>query len=202
MTSDMASEYPENSFIKYFLDNNTNQYFENGFFLGFIDDNKTLNINLNDSDDIHGETIIIKKINIDFHNQVNNYVDITPFKNNIENKLGNYNVISNTTTGENDVVNIYTFDYENEIQKIYFDNLSSFDSGKMNYFVPFYGNISFYNINTKNYDMILKDSLDANELKNYIDKNNKLNVRYSPLTHDVFYRDISLPIIRAIVKND
>ena len=202
MTSDMASEYPENNFIKYFLDNNTNQYFENGYFLGFIDDNKTLNINLNDSDDIHGETIIIKKINIDFHNQVNNYVDITPFKNNIENKLGNYNVISNTTTGENDVVNIYTFDYENEIQKIYFDNLSSFDSGKMNYFVPFYGNISFYNINTKNYDMILKDSLDANELKNYIDKNNKLNVRYSPLTHDVFYRDISLPIIRAIVKND
>lgn len=202
MTSDMASKYPENNFIKYFLDNNTNQYFENGYFLGFIDDNKTLNINLNDSDDIHGETIIIKKINIDFHNQVNNYVDITPFKNNIENKLGNYNIISNTTNGENDVVNIYTFDYGNEIQKIYFDNLSSFDSGKMNYFVPFYGNISFYNINTKNYDMILKDSLDANELKNYIDENNKLNVRYSPLTHDLFYRDISLPIIRAIVKND
>ena len=202
MTSDMATEYPENNFVKYFLDNNANQYFENGYFLGFIDDNKTLNINLNDSDDIHGETLIIKKINIDFFDQPNTLIDITPLKNNIENKLGNYSIITNTTNGENDVVNIYTFDYENEIQKIYFDNLSSFDSGKMNYFVPFYGNISFYNINTKNYDMILKDSLDANELKYYIDKNNKLNVRYSPLTHDLFYRDISLPIIRAIVKND
>ena len=203
MTSELTSHYPESNFVKYFLDNNTNQYFENGYFMGFVENNSTLNIDFNNVYDKYGETLIIKNLNIDYTSYDNKYIDVNSLKNMVENNLGNYNILSNTTSGENEIVNTYTFDTKNKIKKIYFDNLFNFDSGKINFFVPFYGNISLYNLQTKNYDMILSNSIDEENLKNYIDDKNKIIVSFSPQTHDLFYREISLPVIRAIVeKND
>ena len=114
----------------------------------------------------------------------------------VNNLQGEYNERNNSISGENEVVNEYTINDNININKIYFENLSNYDIGKLNHNVPFYGDIYIYNFKANRYEIVNNNQINE-YFTEYID-NNKIRVSFVPNGRDILYRNISLPIIRYI----
>lgn len=196
MQSELMAYYPNNKLIKHYLDSINNTNVESVKFFGFINKNKTIDINSNDINSISGKTLIVKDIKASFTNE--NMKDIVSTNYNVENISGLYEQSTNTILGNADVINSYKFDSKLILNKIYFENLTTYDTGKEEYNVAFYGNIYAKNLFTGNYDMIVYNELQSDELKLYLTEDNMITLKFISSGEDILKRKISLPLIRAI----
>ena len=199
MCSELMCYYPNTKLIEYYLNNNIKQYFDSVYLFCFIDNSQTIDITSNSLSDKNGKTLIIKRSAI--NNTSDNMIDLCVFLNRIVNLEGDYNEKNNSISGDNEVINEYEINSNYNINKIYFENLSNYDIGKLNHNVPFYGDIYIYNYKANRYEIV-----NNNQIVEYFDEyinNNKLRVSFVPNAKDILYRNISLPIIRYIgEKND
>lgn len=194
MCSELMCYYPNTKIVEYYLNNNIKQYYDNSYLFCFIDESLTMDINSKDVKDKFGKTLIIIKQEI--KNNQENLVDLCTYSNKINTLRGDYNISNNSITGEYEVVNEYEIDNDINVKKIYLENLSNYDIGKLNYNVPFYGDIYIYNFVANRYEIIDNNTInsDFNEFIN----NNKMRLSFIPTGRDILYRNISLPIIRYI----
>ena len=194
MCSELMCYYPNTKIVEYYLNNNIKQYYDNSYLFCFIDESLTMDINSKDIKDKFGKTLIIIKQEI--KNNQENLVDLCTYSNKINTLRGDYNISNNSITGEYEVVNEYEIDNDINVKKIYLENLSNYDIGKLNYNVPFYGDIYIYNFVANRYEIIDNNTInsDFNEFIN----NNKMRLSFIPTGRDILYRNISLPIIRYI----
>ena len=193
MCSELMCYFPNTKLIEYYLNNNIKQYFDSVYLFCFIDESQTMDINSNNIKDKNGKTLIIKNSSINNKNE--NYEDLCVFSHRVNNILGNYNESNNSISGDSEVINEYEISNKN-INKIYFENLSSYDIGRLNYNVPFYGDIYIYNFNANRYEIV-----NNNQINEFFDEyiyDNKIRVSFVPNAKDILYRNLSLPIIRYI----
>ncbi len=195
MLSDMISEDINKNIIKYYLDENVSGYYDYGLLLGFIDNNGTMDINSTDVGDVYGRTLLVTKINKDLEFEME---DICSLENNVNNIDGYYDYETNTISGDVDVINEYTFNPSYNITKVYFETLSNYDHGDLNFNVPFYGEIELLNLKTNKYDSMQSTAVSGDNLRDYLSNDNKIVIKFSPSSRDPLYRRISLPIFRAI----
>ena len=87
-----------------------------------------------------------------------------------------------------------------KISKIYFEGIDSYDHGSLESYVPFYGEILAYNYHNNTYEEIVNNTIDIDTLDNYLMPNNRIIVKFNPLSRDPLYRKISVPIMRAIAE--
>ena len=199
MQSDLMAYYPKTKLIKHYLDNMNNTNIENAKFFGFINKNKTIDIKSNDIKKIYGKTLIIKDIHANFTKGVDK--DVVAVNYNVDNMSGLYNQSTNTIVGNADVINNYKFDTRMLIKKIYFEKLTDYDTGKIEYTVPFHGNIYIKNLFNGNYDMVVYNELNDDELKYYLAEDNSVTLKFVTSGEDLLKRKISLPLVRAIGEN-
>ena len=193
MQADLMCYYPNTNIVKYYLDS-LNSDSQVAKLVGFIDENDTINLYSYDVSGIFGNTMLVKNFNVNFNDE--GYTDIAINKNQISNMSGIYNSQNNSINGDMEVINKYTFSNMYNYKKIYYENLSDFDSGKNEYNVPFYGTISAYNVMTGNYDEINDKSI--SDINTYMNEKNELIIKYTPTGKDFLGRKISLPLFRAI----
>ena len=194
MCSELMCYYPNTKLIEYYLNNNIKQYFDSVYLFCFIDNSETIDITSDYIKDKNGKTLIIKRSNI--NNQNDNLTDLCVFSHKVNNLQGDYNERNNSISGENEVINEYEISNNININKIYFENLSNYDIGKLNYNVPFYGDIYIYNYKANRYEII-----NNNQINDYFDEyiyDNKFRVSFVPNAKDILYRNLSLPIIRYL----
>lgn len=194
MCSELMCYYPNTKIIEYYLSNNIKQYFDDVYLFGFIDNSLTMDIKSESVKDKSGKTLIIKRSSLNNENEGN--VDLCVFANIISNLKGEYIDNNNSISGEEEVVNEYEISESIKLNKIYFENLSNYDIGKLNYNVPFYGDIYIYNFKANRYEIV-----NNNQINNYFNEyiyNNKIRISYVPNARDILYRNLSLPIIRYI----
>lgn len=198
MQSELMCYYPRTKLVKYYLDNNVHQLLKRAKLVCFIDGNDTLNIESNDIQNIEGNTMLVKNIDVAYNQ--GELIDVCSLDYNVDNIKGKYYDMNNSIDGNQDVINEYYFDDKLHLQKIYFENLTDYDTdrGENNYNIPYYGSIRVKNLFTNQYDYIMYNNINEIELRNYIDENNCITVMYSPSGIDVLNRKMSLPIIRAI----
>lgn len=198
MQSELMCYYPKTKLVKYYLDNNVHQLLKRAKFFAFIEGNETINLYSNEINKIEGNTLLIKNVDVSYDK--NDLYDICSLDYEVTNIRGKYYNLNNSIDGNQDVINKYYFDNNYIIQKIYFENLSDYDTarGENEYNIPYYGAIRIKNISTNQYDYIIFNNLDDMDLKNFIDENNCLTVMFSPSGSDVLNRKMSLPIIRAV----
>ena len=194
MCSELMCYYPNTKLIEYYLNNNIKQYFDGVYLFCFIDNSQTIDIDSDSIKDKNGKTLIIKKTDINYKND--NLVDLCVFSHKVNNIEGEYNERNNSITGDGEVINEYEINDNIIIDKIYFENMSNYDIGKLNHNVPFYGDIYIYNFKANRYEIINNFVID-NDFDEYI-LNNKLRVSFVPNAKDILYRNLSLPIIRYI----
>lgn len=201
MMSEILINDTNRNVVKYYLDENLLGYFDYGLLFGFIDDNKTLDIDSNDIGDVYGRTLIVTKVNsnssasLQTNDNANDYCSL---KNNVNTLTGYYDQYDNTIDGNEEIVNEYSFDKNINIAGLYLENMDSYDYGKIEFNVPFYGEISIYNYNTNSYDDVQNFIINNDNLYNYVSSDNKVIIKFNPLNRDPLYRKISLPILRAI----
>ena len=194
MCSELMCYYPNTKIIEYYLINNIKQYFDDVYLFGFIDNSLTMDIKSDSVKDKYGKTLIIKRTSL--NNKSDSNIDLCVFSNIVSNLKGNYNDDNNSISGEEEVVNEYEISDFIKLNKIYFENLSNYDIGKLNYNVPFYGDIYIYNFKANRYEIV-----NNYQINNYFDEyiyNNKIRISYVPNARDILYRNLSLPIIRYI----
>ena len=197
MLSDIISDESNRNIVKYYLDENVFGYYDYGLLFGFIDNNGTIDINSKDVGDVYGRTLIVTKINRDQNLIFDDYCSLKYPVNNVE---GYYSHETNTINGDTDVVNEYTFETVGKISKIYFEGIDSYDHGSLESYVPFYGEILAYNYHNNTYEEIVNNTIDIDTLDNYLMPNNRIIVKFNPLSRDPLYRKISVPIMRAIAE--
>ena len=197
MLSDIISDESNRNIVKYYLDENVFGYYDYGLLFGFIDNNGTIDINSKDVGDVYGRTLIVTKINRDQNLIFDDYCSLKYPVNNVE---GYYSHETNTINGDTDVVNEYTFETVGKISKIYFEGIDSYDHGSLESYVPFYGEILAYNYHNNTYEEIVNNTIDIDTLDNYLMPNNRMIVKFNPLSRDPLYRKISVPIMRAIAE--
>lgn len=197
MLSDIISDESNRNIVKYYLDENVFGYYDYGLLFGFIDNNGTIDINSKDVGDVYGRTLIVTKINRDQNLIFDDYCSLKYPVNNVE---GYYSHETNTINGDTDVVNEYTFETVGKISKIYFEGIDSYDHGSLESYVPFYGEILAYNYHNNTYEEIVNNTIDIDKLDNYLMPNNRIIVKFNPLSRDPLYRKISVPIMRAIAE--
>lgn len=195
MISELMCYYPRTKLARYYLDNNIHQYYDGAKFVGFIDDRSAIDYNSLDVKKESGETMLVK--NVSYKRSGNKKYDVSSLKHSVSNIYGQYDIITNTIDGNSEVINDYTFDQNLDIEKIYFEELTDYDVGKIDYNVAFYGNIYIYNFNTDQYEQVFGDVIE-NNVHDYIRPGNGIVCRFVPTNRDVLYRRISLPEIRAI----
>ena len=194
MCSELMCYYPNTKLIEYYLNNNIKQYFDSVYLFCFIDNSQTIDITSDSLNDKYGKTLIIRRSSI--NNTDDKMKDLCVFSNKVINLEGDYNERNNSISGDNEVVNEYEVNSDININKIYFENLSNYDIGKLNHNVPFYGDIYVYNFKANRYEIV-----NNNQIISYFDEyinNNKIRVSFVPNAKDILYRNISLPIIRYI----
>ena len=198
MQSELMCYYPRTKLIKYYFDNYVFQLLKNAKFFGFIDGNKTLDINSSNIENIDGNTLIVKNIKTVYDKE--NKTDLCSLDYNLINNRGKYYENNNSIDGNQDVENVYHFDTNYHLTKIYFENLTDYDTNRANpdYNIPYYGSIRVKNLFTEQYDYIMYNDINENELRNYLDENNNITILFSPSGLDILNRKMSLPIIRAI----
>ena len=197
MIADMVSDESNHNIVKYYLDENVFGYYDYALLFGFIDNNGTIDINSQDVGDVYGRTLIVTKINRDTSIILDDYCALENTVNNIE---GYYDSDTNTINGDTEVINEYSFENLNNISKIYFEGIDSYDHGDLDSYVPFYGDIFALNVRTNTYDEIVDNVIDVDRIDNYLMPNNKIVIKYNPLSRDPLYRKISVPIVRAIAE--
>lgn len=197
MLSDIISDESNRNIVKYYLDENVFGYYDYGLLFGFIDNNGTIDINSKDVGDVYGRTLIVTKINRDQNLIFDDYCSLKYPVNNVE---GYYSHETNTINGDTDVVNEYTFETVGKISKIYFEGIDSYDHGSLESYVPFYGEILAYNYHNNTYEEIVNNTIDIDTLDNYLMPNNRIIVKFNPLSRDPLYRKISVPVMRAIAE--
>ena len=198
MQSELMCYYPKTKLVKYYLDNNVHQLLKQAKFFGFIDGNETINLESDNIKKMEGNTLLIK--NVDVVYAKDKQYDICSLDYTVNNIRGKYYDLNNSIDGNQDVINVYHFDSNYNIKKIYFENLSDYDTdrGENEYNIPYYGAVRVKNISTDQYDYVILNNLNDIELRYYIDESNSLTVMFSPSGTDVLNRKMSLPIIRAI----
>ncbi|MBR3288958.1 MAG: hypothetical protein IKI71_04275 [Lachnospiraceae bacterium] len=197
MISDIISDESNRNLVKYYLDENVFGYYDYALLFGFIDNNGTIDINSQDVGDVYGRTLLVTKINRDPSLVLDDYCAL---ENNVENVEGYYDYETNTINGDTEVINEYTFSNFGNISKIYFEGIDSYDHGSLESYVPFYGDIMAYNVNTNSYEAVVNNTIDFNKLSNYLISGNKIIVKFNPLSRDPLYRKTSLPVLRAIAE--
>ena len=197
MLSDIISDENNRNIVKYYLDENVFGYYDYGLLFGFIDNNGTIDINSKDVGDVYGRTLIVTKINRDPSLIFDDYCSLEYPVNNVE---GYYNYETNTINGDTEVVNEYIFEDAGNISKIYFEGIDSYDHGSLESYVPFYGEILAYNYNNNTYEEVVNNTIDINTINNYLMPNNRIIIKFNPLSRDPLYRKISIPIVRAIAE--
>ena len=109
---------------------------------------------------------------------------------------GSYTAATNSMTGMDPVTLEYSLGNDVHIESLYVETLSeSFvEHSRGRYFVPFQGNIYFYNYSTGSFDLIGKTSVSygAEELRSYLSPGNTLTVRY--VYDGGGYSDVVLPV--------
>lgn len=198
MQSELMCYYPKTKLVKYYLDNNVHQLLKRAKFFAFIEGNETINLYSNEIKKIEGNTMLIKNIDVEYSRD--NLYDICSLDYDVNNLRGKYYNLNNSIDGNQDVINQYTFDTNYNLKRVYFENLSDYDTarGENEYNIPYYGTIRIKNIDTDQYDYIIYNNLNDIELRNYVDENNSLTIMFSPSGSDVLNRKMSLPILRAI----
>ena len=197
MVADMVSDENNHNIVKYYLDENVFGYYDYALLFGFIDNNGTIDINSQDIGDVYGRTLIVTKINRDTSIILDDYCALERAVNNIE---GYYDSDTNTINGDTEVINEYNFGNVNNISKVYFEGMDSYDHGDLDSYVPFYGNIFAYNLKTNSYDEIVDNKIEAGRIGDYLSPSNKIIIKFNPLSRDPLYRKISVPIVRALAE--
>lgn len=195
MLSELMAYFPHTRLLNYYFDNNLNEYYEGYKFFGFVDNNLSLSLTSLDINNKSGETLIVKNVSNAYENT--NEVDMSSFKYGIQNVSGLYNIENNSIDGNMDVVNDYYFSKDVKISKIYFENLTDFDLGRIDYNVTFYGNIYIYNNKTRQYELVIDKEI-SDKLDDYISDGNYIRCKFEPTNRDVLYRKICLPEVRAV----
>lgn len=195
MISEILGSGNNQSVIKYYLDENLYEYYDYAMLFGFIDENGTIDINSTDVGDVYGKTLIIRRIDND---RRDNLYDLCSLSAEVENLNGYYDYANNAINGDLEVVNEYQFEKNYLISKIYLEGLSNYDLGKIDFNVPFYGDIYVFNRITNNFDKVNDDKIEFQNLSNYLTDDNKIIFKFSPSSRDPLYRKICLPMIRAI----
>ena len=198
MQSELMCYYPKTKLVKYYLDNNVHQLLKNAKFFGFIDGNETLNLNTHNIKNVDGNTLLIKNIDVVYNKD--NLYDICSLDYSITNTRGKFYDLNNSIDGNQDVINEYKFDSKYLLKKVYFENLSDYDTdrGENEYNIPYYGAIRVKNVDTEQFDYVMLNYLNEVELRSYVDENNTMTILFSPSGTDILNRKMSLPIIRAI----
>lgn len=199
MLSHMLSKSDNYRIVEYYLNTNIHKYYDYAYLIGFIDSNSTIDIQSEKIENKFGKTMIVKRTTLKSKVYRN---DKCLLENVVVNMEGNYDYNNNTITGENDVINKYSLENYRNIEKIYFEEMDNYEIGNINYTVPFSGEISLYNINTNKYDLLIGKEIDSEKLKNYLDVDNDITIKFAPYKQDPLYRLQSLPILRGIVIND
>lgn len=197
MTAEILSDENNRNIVKYYLDENVSEYYDYGLLFGFIDKNGTIDINSQDVGDVYGRTLIVTKINREQSMIVDDYCSLENAVNNVE---GYYDYITNTINGDTEVVNEYSFGNAGIISKIYLEGIDNYDQGSLEANVPFYGDISAYNYRTNNYEIITNNVIDYGKISDYVMPNNRIIIKFTPLSRDPLYRKISIPVVRAIAE--
>lgn len=197
MTAEILSDENNRNIVKYYLDENVSEYYDYGLLFGFIDKNGTIDINSQDVGDVYGRTLIVTKINREQSMIVDDYCSLENEVNNVE---GYYDHITNTINGDTEVVNEYSFGNAGIISKIYLEGIDNYDQGSLEANVPFYGDISAYNYRTNNYEIITNNVIDYGKISDYVMPNNRIIIKFTPLSRDPLYRKISIPVVRAIAE--
>ena len=197
MVADMVSDENNHNIVKYYLDENVFGYYDYALLFGFIDNNGTIDINSQDIGDVYGRTLIVTKINRDTSIILDDYCALERAVNNIE---GYYDSDTNTINGDTEVINEYNFGNVNNISKVYFEGMDSYDHGDLDSYVPFYGNIFAYNLKTNSYDEIVDNKIEVGRIGDYLSPSNKIIIKFNPLSRDPLYRKISVPIVRALAE--
>lgn len=195
MISDILSDENNRNLVKYYLDENVFGYYDYGLLFGFIDDNGTIDVRSSDVGDVYGRTLIVTKINREQSFIVDDYCSLENQVNNVE---GYYDYETNTINGDTEVVNEYHLN--DNISKIYFEGIDSYDYGSLESYVPFYGEISAFNYHTNNYEEVINNTIDINTLGNYLMPGNRIIIKFNPLSRDPLYRKVSIPILRVIAE--
>lgn len=197
MLSEILGSNNNQNIYKYYLDENVYDYYSYAMFFGFIDNNGTLDIKSNDVGDVYGRTLLIKRVVLSSKEMLH---DICTLEEEVNNISGYYDNDNNSINGDTEVINEYSFDNSYNINNIYFEELSNYDKGNINYNVPFYGDIEVFNVNTKLYERLYDGNIDYQSVKNYLSADNKIIVKYIPSSRDPLYRKLSLPVIRAVAS--
>lgn len=198
MLADMLTDSTNHNIVKYYLDENIESKYDYALLFGFIDSNATLDINSNDVGNIYGKTLIVTKI---YDGKIEGIDDLSGISNDVETLIGYYDKNNNSISGDEQVINMYKFDEKALITKIYLEPIESYDYGKLESNVPFYGDIYVYNYKTNQYDALNENIILYDELNKYLSEKNEVIFMYNPLSRDPLYRMISLPIPRAIASN-
>lgn len=197
MLSDIISDESNRNIVKYYLDENVFGYYDYGLLFGFIDNNGTIDINSKDVGDVYGRTLIVTKINRDTSLIFDDYCSLEYPVNNVE---GYYNHETNTINGDTEVVNEYSFEKVGNISRIYFEGIDSYDHGSLESYVPFYGEILAYNYHNNSYEEVVNNIINIDTLNNYLMPNNRIIIKFNPLSRDPLYRKISLPVVRTVAE--
>lgn len=197
MISDIISDDSNRNIVKYYLDDNVYGYYDYGLLFGFIDNNGTIDINSSDVGDVYGRTLLVTKINKELSLDAADYCLLQNPVNTLE---GYYDHDTNTINGDMEVVNEYTLEDIKDISKIYFERIDNYDHGALESYVPFYGEILAFNYANNSYEEIQNNAIDFDSINKYLTPNNRIIIKYNPLSRDPLYRKISLPVLRAIAK--
>lgn len=196
MLADMIGGDTNFDIIKYYLDTNVKNYFNDGILFGFIDNNGTIDINSNDVSDVRGKTLIVKRIDAD---DMIFFEDVCSLENDVETTNGNYEIETNSTNGDTEVINTYTFDKEFKINNMYLETVDNFDRGDITASVPFYGDIFIYNYIDDVFENLNDNNISEDYLTKYLSGENKVTIKFVPSSKDPLYRRISLPLLRAVI---
>lgn len=111
-------------------------------------------------------------------------------------EAGDYSAATNSISGMEPVTLEYSLGNDIQVKTFSLEPLSELFSrtGRSRYFIPFEGNIYFFNYVTRNYDRIPDDQtkFDAEELAPYLSPGNTLMVRY--VYNGSSYNNIVLPM--------
>lgn len=197
MLADILADESNHNIIKYYLDENVNGYFDNAILLGFIDNNSAIDIVSNSVGEIYGKTLLAIRIN---DSKMEGIYDLSSLENDVNNFEGFYDVNNNSIRGDETVINTYCFDKDALISQIYFEGIDNYDQGNLESNVPFYGEIYVYNNLQKEYDLLSNNRILYDELNRFLSSDNNITVKFVPSSRDPLYREISLPVLRAIAS--
>ena len=196
MAETLSNNFNKN-IIKYYLDENLTGYYDYGLLFGFIDNNGTIDINSSDIGDIYGNTLLVTKI---YNNAIYDSTDVCSLAKNVTNMQGRYYLKTNSIDGDVEVVNEYSFDSNNVVEHIYFEGVENYDHGDLNSIVPFYGDILAFDRLSNLYVQVEDSKIQNEDLHRFLSSDNKIIIKYVPTSRDPLYRQLSLPIMRAVVN--